>query len=110
MTWFLNGINNKSMQELIAAGKVATATGIAMLATIKGSVNVEDGRVSVAVAISCTVFICGIVWWLSSRFQKIADQAELTNKRLDAIESRIANTEFRQQTRDNNDDKRSVLR
>lgn len=50
--------------------------------------NIEDGRVSLAVAVTCTVFICGIVWWLSSRFQRISDSIEGLRERLERMESR----------------------
>jgi len=47
------------MHELLMASKVGGATGLAMIAS--QAINIEDGRVSVAVAVTCTIFICGIV-------------------------------------------------
>jgi hypothetical protein len=98
------------MHELIAAAKIGVSTGATMLAATNISANIEDGRISVVVAVTCTVFICGIVWWLSSRFQKIEDSTAQTNRRLDAMEAQMKTmeiqmkvTENRQQKRDDND-------
>lgn len=77
----------EKMNEFYTAAKVGVSTGVAMLATV--GVNIEDGRVSVAVAVTCTVFICGIVWWLSSRFQSIADSQKEMNNRLTKIEREL---------------------
>mgnify|MGYP006921333865 CR=1 FL=1 len=75
------------MNDVIMAGKIGIATGVTMFAS--SSVNIEDGRVSLAVAVTCTVFICGIVWWLSSRFQSITDNQSEMNKRLTKIENEL---------------------
>lgn len=66
---------------------IGGATGLTMFAS--SSINVEDGRVSVAVAVTCTVFICGICWWLATRFQSIADSQAEMNKRLTKIENEL---------------------
>jgi len=75
------------MHDFWMAVKVAGATGTTMFAST--SINIEDGRMSIAVAATCTVFICGIVWWLSSRFQSIADSQNEMNKRLTKIENEL---------------------
>lgn len=75
------------MHEFWMALKVGVATGIAMFASTPG--NLEDSRVSLAVAVTCTVFICGIVWWLASRFQSIYDNQKEMNARLSKIEQEL---------------------
>ena len=71
------------MNELWAAVKVGSSTGIAMFAA--ESMPIEDGKVSVVVAVTCTVFICGIVWWLASRFQRIDDRLHNIEKRFESL-------------------------
>ena len=61
------------ISELWAATKVGLATGITMFAAAP---IIDQGRVSVTVAVSCTVFVCGCCWWLSSRFTRIDDRLE----------------------------------
>ena len=75
------------LMTLKAGGPIAGATGVTMFAST--SLNVEEGRISVAVAVTCTVFICGICWWLGSRFQSIADSQAEMNKRLTKIENEL---------------------
>ena len=68
------------MTHVFAGIKLGTLTTVAMVATG----TIEDGHVSITVAITCCVFISGIVWWLSSQFQRISD-------RLDSIELSLRN-------------------
>jgi len=75
------------MHELWMALKLGGITGLTMFAS--SAVNIEDGRVSVTVAVTCAVFIAGIVWWLASRFQKIADANSQINRRLEWIEREL---------------------
>lgn len=73
------------MHELWAASKVAAATSGTM--AIVG--NIEGANISVTVALTCAVFIAGIVWWLASRFQKIADTQDDLSRRLKSIEETL---------------------
>ena len=73
------------MHELWAASKVGAATSATM--AIVG--NIEGQNISVTVALTCSVFIAGIVWWLASRFQKIADTQDDLSRRLKSIEETL---------------------
>lgn len=73
------------MNEMLLAVKVGVSTGVAMVATAAASMNIEDGRVSVVVAVTCTVFISGIVWWLGKKFQELADANKQTSLRFEEI-------------------------
>lgn len=71
------------IENLVVGLKVGGVTGAAMVAT--EALVLENGRVSVVVAVSCTVFICGIVWWLASRFQRVDDRLSNMERRLDSL-------------------------
>ena len=75
------------MHELWMASRVGGLTGATMFAT--SNLNVEEGRVSVAVAVTVMVFVSGVVWWLSSRFQSIADSQREMSARLSKIEAEL---------------------
>lgn len=70
-------------ESLLVGMKVGGTTGLTMFAA--ETLLVEDGRVSVAVAVTCTVFICGVVWWLASRFQKVDDRLLRMEERLEKL-------------------------
>jgi hypothetical protein len=67
-------------EGLLAGLKIGGATTIAMV--VVEQVPIEKVRVSLAVAVSCCVFICGLTWWLSSRFTKIDARLEGLERRL----------------------------
>jgi hypothetical protein len=71
------------IENMVVGLKVGGMTGATMLAA--ETVLLEHGRVSVVVAVSCTVFICGIVWWLASRFQKVDDRLSNMERQLDSL-------------------------
>jgi hypothetical protein len=76
--------------EIWRAVKVGCPTGLTMFATssnIEPVLNLEKGQISVAVAVTCTVFICGLVWYLASRFQALADGQADVSRRLSRIEN-----------------------
>lgn len=75
------------MHELFIACKIGVTTGLTMFAI--SNANIEDGRVSIAVAVTCTVFICGMVWWLASKFQKLTDANNDFRNRLGVIELQL---------------------
>lgn len=91
------------MSDFFTAAKVAIATGTTMFAST--SVNVEDGRVSVAVAVTCTVFICGICWWLASRFQSISDSQNEMKASQAEMKARLAKIETELTARNKADDR-----
>lgn len=59
--------------ELWATTKIGATTIFTMFAAAP---LIDEGRISVTVAVTCTVFICGCCWWLSSRFTRIDDRLE----------------------------------
>lgn len=61
--------------------KVSLPTVGAMFA-VEQVVPLEQGSVSLVVAVSCTTFIGSLVWFISSKFQRISD-------RLDSIEKQL---------------------
>jgi len=75
------------MNELVAAIKLGGITGTTMFAVS----NIEGQSISVTVAATCAVFIGGITWWLSSRFQQIADDQNAMKHRLRRIDEALRN-------------------
>lgn len=71
------------IENMVVGLKVGGSTGLAMLAA--ESVLLENGKVSLVVAVSCTTFICAIVWWLASRFQRVDDRLSNMERRLDSL-------------------------
>jgi len=71
------------MNDILTGLKIGMPTGLAIFAT--SVANLDEAKVSLMVAVPCTIFICGIVWWLGRRFQKIDDKLEYLHRRMDGL-------------------------
>ena len=69
------------MEPVTVAIKIGGSTGLAMLAVG----NLESGSVGLAVAVPCTVFIGGVVWWLGRKFQQIDDSIKRMDDRIGSL-------------------------
>jgi hypothetical protein len=68
---------------LLTGVKIGGSTGAAIFAT--SQISLEGANISLMVAVPCTVFICGIVWWLGKKFQRIDDKLEYLHRRMDGL-------------------------
>ena len=69
---------HNNMTSILAGFKIGTATGC----TLAVSTFIENGAVSIPVAVTVTMFVGTCVWWTSKRFQRIDDQLEHLRDRL----------------------------
>ena len=50
--------------------KIGAATSGSMLA----AAELDGGNISITAAVACCVFVSGVVWWLSKKFEHIDGQ------------------------------------
>lgn len=81
------------MYHKMADALGATAIGV-MTAGSMAVVSVDGINVSLGVAVPCMVFVSGIVWWLSSRFQRIADGQSESHRNQQQISERLSKIEM----------------
>ncbi len=70
-----------NMEPLAIGAKIGAACGSALFA----SSGLDEGNISIVAAITCMVFVCGVVWWLAAKFQRLDDKLEYMHKRMEGL-------------------------
>lgn len=53
---------------------VGIKIGMATSGTMMASSQLDGGNISITAAVTCCVFVAGVVWWLAKKFEHIDGQ------------------------------------